>query len=80
MGFILRRYGWRPLLNTLSEWYNAGFRPLWRHLRTRFGLESRAQRKLESASAYCRTQYISALIQEEGPDEAQRILEREKPL
>ena len=67
-------------MNTLSEWYNAGFRALWRHLRTTFGLESLAKRKLESAAAYCRTQYISALIEERGPDEAQRILDWEKPL
>ena len=80
MGLTLRRYSWRPLLNTLSEWYNAGFRALWRHLRTTFGLESRAKRTVESAAAYCRTQYISALIEERGPDEAQRILDREKPL
>jgi len=80
MGLTLRRYAWRRCLTKLSEWYNAGDRALWGHLRTTFGLESRVQRTLESASAYCRTQYISALIQEEGPDEAQRILEREKPL
>jgi hypothetical protein len=36
--------------------------------------------KLESAAAYCRTQYITELIEERGPDEAQRILDREKPL
>ena len=80
MGLPLRRYAWRPQVSKLSEWYNAGFRALWRHLRTTFGLESRAKRKLESAAAYCRTEYIDALIEEEGPDEAQRILEREKPL
>jgi len=80
MGLTLRRYAWRRCLTKLSEWYNAGDRALWRHLRTTVGLESRALRALESASAYCRTQYISALIQEEGPEEAQRILEREKPL
>jgi hypothetical protein len=80
MALTLRRCAWRRCLTKLSEWYNAGDRALLRHLRTTFGLESRAQRKLESASAYCRTQYISALIQEEGPDEAQRILDREKPL
>jgi hypothetical protein len=80
MALTLRRYAWRPPLNTLSEWYNAGFRALWRQLRTTFGLGSRAKRKLESAAAYCRTQYISVLIEERGPDEAQRILEREKPL
>ena len=67
-------------MTKLSEWYKAGDRAFLQHLRTTLGLESRAQRKLESASAYCRTQYIGALIQEEGPDEAQRILEREKPL
>jgi len=80
MGLTLRRYAWRPFLIKLSEWYNAGDRALWRHLRTTFGLESRAQRKLESASAYCRTQYISELTRELGPEEAQRILDREKPL
>jgi hypothetical protein len=64
----------------LSEWYNAGDRALLRHLRTTLGLVERAKRKLDSASAYCRTQYISALIVERGPDEAQRILDREKPL
>lgn len=67
-------------MSKLSEWYNAGFRALWRHLRTTFGLESRAQRMLESAAAYCRTQYISELTKEQGPEEAQRSLEREKPL
>jgi hypothetical protein len=80
MALTLRRYAWRRCLTKLSEWYNAGDRALWRHLRTTFGLESRAKRTLESASAYCRTQYISALIEEKGPDVAQRILEREKPL
>jgi hypothetical protein len=49
-------------------------------MRTTFGLESRAQRKLESAAAYCRTQYIAELTRERGPEEAQRILDREKPL
>jgi hypothetical protein len=80
MRLRLRRYPWRPPLNTLSEWYNAGFRALWRHLRTTFGLESRAKRTLESAAAYCRTQYITELIEERGPDEAQRILDQEKPV
>ena len=80
MGLTLRRYAWRPPLNTLSEWYNAGDRALLRHLRTTFGLVEQAKRKLDSASAYCRTQYISVLIEERGPDEAQRILDREKPL
>jgi hypothetical protein len=80
MALILRRSTWRPPLNKLSEWYKAGDRALLRQLRTTLGLESRAQRKLESASAYCRTQYISALIREEGPEEAQRILDGEKPL
>jgi hypothetical protein len=51
MALTLRRYAWRPPLNRLSEWYDAGFRALWRHLRTTFGLESRAKRKLESAAA-----------------------------
>ena len=55
MALTLRRYVWRRCLTKLSEWYNAGDRALWRHLRNTFGLESRAQRKLESASAYCRT-------------------------
>jgi hypothetical protein len=67
-------------LTKLSEWYYAGDRALLRHLRTTFGLVEQAKRKLDSASAYCRTQYISALIEERGPDEAQRILDREKPL
>lgn len=80
MELILRRCSWRRPLNKLSEWYRAGDRALLRHLRTTPGMDSRAQRKLESASAYCRTQYISALIREEGPEEAQRTLEREKPL
>jgi hypothetical protein len=80
MALTLRRYAWRACLTKLSEWYKAGDRALLRHLRTTLGLESRAQRELESASAYCRTQYISALIREEGPEAAQRILEREKPL
>jgi hypothetical protein len=80
MGLLLRRCAWRPCLTKLSEWYNAGFRALWRHLRTTFGLEPPAKRKLESAAAYCRTEYIDALIEEKGPDEAQRILERERPL
>lgn len=80
MALTLRREAWRPQLSRLSEWYEAGFRALWRHLRTTFGLESRAQRKLESAAAYCRTQYISELTREQGPEEAQRILEQEKPL
>ena len=80
MGLILRRCAWRPCLIKLSEWYKAGDRALLRHLRTTFGLESLAKRKLESAAAYCRTQYIGALIEERGPDEAQRILDREKPL
>ena len=65
---------------TLSGWYNAGFRALWRHLKTTFGLESKAKRKLESAAAYCRSQYIKELTAEHGPEAAQRILEREKPL
>lgn len=80
MGLLLRRYAWRPQVSRLSEWYDAGFRALWRHLRTTFGLESRAQRKLESAAAYCRAQYVSELTRELGPEEAQRILGREKPL
>ena len=80
MGLALRRDAWRRQLSKLSEWYDAGFRALWRHLRTTLGLESRAQRKLESAAAYCRTQYISELTRERGPEEAQRILEREKPV
>jgi hypothetical protein len=67
-------------LSKLSEWYDVGFRALWRHLRTTLGLESRAQRKLESAAAYCRTQYISELTREHGPEAAQRILERESTL
>jgi hypothetical protein len=67
-------------LNRLSEWYDAGFRALWRHLRTTFGLESRAKRKLESAAAHCRAQYITELARQLGPEEAQRILDREKPL
>jgi hypothetical protein len=80
MALTLRRDNWRRQLNKLSAWYDAGFRALWRHVRTTCGLESRAQRKLESAAAYCRTQYISALRQEHGQAEAQRILEREKPV
>jgi hypothetical protein len=68
----------RPRLK-LAEWYQAGFRAIWRHLRTTFGLESRAQRKLESAAAYCRTRYINELTREYGPEEATRILERENP-
>jgi hypothetical protein len=80
MGLILPRYAWRRRLTKLSEWHKAGDRALLRHLRTTLGLESRAQRQLESASAYCRTKYISALLREVGPEEAQRILEREKPL
>jgi hypothetical protein len=80
MALTLRKYAWRPQLSRLSEWYDVGFRALWRHLRTTFGLESRAKRKLESAAAYCRTQYISELTRERGPEEAQRILDREKPL
>jgi hypothetical protein len=79
MALILRRI-WRANLIKLSEWYRLGDRALWRHLQTTLGLESRAQRKLESASAYCRTQYITELTKEEGPEAAQRILEREKPL
>ena len=71
---------WRTKLITLSEWYRRGDRALWRHLQSTLGLESRAQRKLESASAYCRTQYISELTRERGPEEAQRILDREEPL
>jgi hypothetical protein len=67
-------------MSTLSDWYRDGFRALWRHLRTTFGLEPHGQRKLESAAAYCRTQYISQLTRERGAEEAQRILEREKPL
>lgn len=67
-------------LSKLSEWYQGGFRALWKHLRTTLGLQSKGQRKLESAAAYCRTQYIGALKQEHGPAEAQRILEREKPI
>ena len=65
-------------MSQLSKWYDAGFRALWRHLRVTFGLESQAQRKLESAVAYCRTQYIETLIAEHGPDEAQRIMSQEK--
>ena len=65
-------------MSRLSEWYDAGFRALWRHMRTTLGLESRAQRPLESAAAYCRTQYIAELTRERGPEEAQRILDREK--
>jgi hypothetical protein len=79
MALILRR-AWRANLMTLSEWYRRGDRALWRHLKTTLGLEARAQRKLESASAYCRTQYISALTRERGPEEAQRILDREEPV
>jgi hypothetical protein len=80
MALTLRRYAWRPCLTKLSEWYHTGDRALLRHLRTTFGLVEQAKRKLDSASAYCRTQYISALIEEKGPEEAQRILDREKPL
>jgi hypothetical protein len=80
MALTLHRHGWRRQLSKLSEWYDGGFRALWRHLQITFGLESRAQRTLESAAAYCRTQYISELTRERGPEEAQRILEREKPL
>jgi len=80
MGLILRSDAWRRHLIKLSAWYNAGFRALWRHLSTTTGLESQAQRKLESAAAYCRAQYISELTVELGPDEAQRVVEREKPL
>jgi hypothetical protein len=79
MALRLRRI-WRANLIRLSEWYYRGDRALLRHLRTTFGLESTAQRKLESASAYCRTQYITELMKEEGPEEAQRILDREEPL
>jgi len=79
MALILPRI-WRAKLMTLSDWYRRGDRALWRHLQTTLGLESRAQRKLESASAYCRTQYITELTREQGPEEAQRILEREEPL
>jgi hypothetical protein len=67
-------------MTKLSEWYDLGFRALWRHLRTTLGLESRGKERLRSASAYCRAQYIEELIREVGPDEAQRILDREKPL
>jgi hypothetical protein len=74
------RAGFGTVKGSRIPWYNAGFRSLWRHLRTTFGLEPGAQRKLESAAAYCRAQYITALIQEEGPEEAQRILDGEKPL
>lgn len=77
MALTLRRYTWRWQLNRLCEWYDAGFRALWRHLRITAGLESRAQRTLESAAAYCRTQYIAELTRELGPAEAQRILDRE---
>jgi len=80
MALTLRREAWRPRLIKLTAWYDGGFRALWRHLRTTFGLESRAQRTLESAAAYCRTQYIGELSRELGPEEAQRILKREKPL
>jgi hypothetical protein len=78
MGLTLRRSAWRPQLSRLSEWYDAGFRALWRHMRTTLGLESRAQRKLEFAAAYCRTQYIAELTRERGPEEAQRILDGEQ--
>jgi hypothetical protein len=80
MALTLRRDAWRLQLSKLSEWYNDGFRALWRHLRSTFGLEAQGRRRLESAAAYCRTQYISELIREQGPEEAQRILDREKPL
>jgi hypothetical protein len=66
------------MVTKLSEWYDAGFRALWRHLRTTLGLESRGKQHLRSASAYCRSRYITELTGEVGPDEAQRILEREK--
>ena len=79
MALILRRI-WRAKLIKLSEWYRRGDRALWQHLQTTLGLESRAQRKLESASAYCRTQYITELTREKGPEEAQRILDQEEPL
>ena len=69
MALTLRREAWRPRLTKLSVWYDGGFRAIWRHLRTTFGLESRAQRTLESAAAYCRAQYISELTKEQGPEE-----------
>jgi len=80
MAILLFSHPRRQQLNKLSEWYKTGFRTLWQHLRTTLGLESQAQRKLESAAAYCRTQYITELTREQGPEEAQRILEREEPL
>jgi hypothetical protein len=80
MALTLRREAWRLQLSKLSEWYDGGFRALWRHLRTTFWLDAQARRRLESAAAYCRTQYISELTREQGPEEAQRILDREKPL
>jgi hypothetical protein len=67
-------------VSKVSEWYQGGFRALWKHLRTTLGVKSQGQRKLESAAAYCRTQYIGELTQEHGADEAQRILDREKPI
>jgi hypothetical protein len=67
-------------MSKVSAWYRDGFRALWKHLRTTLGLKRQGQRKLESAAAYCRTQYITALTQEHGAEEAQRILEREAPL
>jgi hypothetical protein len=80
MAITLRKGAWKPQLSKLSEWYDAGFRALWRHLRTTLALESRAQRTLESAAAYCRTHYVRELTREQGPEEAQRVLERERPL
>ena len=80
MALTLRRSAWRQHLSKLSEWYYLGDRAIWRHLQATLGLKPPAQRKLESASAYCRTQYITELTKEEGPEEAQRILEREEPL
>jgi len=80
MAIPLRREASRPQLSSLSQWYYAGFRALWRHLRTTLGLTARAQRTLESAASYCRTQYIDELTREYGPEEVQRILDRERPL
>ena len=80
MALTLRRDAWRLQLSKLSEWYDGGFRALWRHLRTTIWLDAQARRRLESAAAYCRTQYIGELTREQGPEEAQRILDREKPL
>lgn len=63
---------------TWSEWYRAGGATLRAWLAyPPPQLTRRLRSKLISASAYCRSAYIDALVAEYGLEDASRILEQE---